>query len=222
MYPIYLNSKLEGYGIDSFVKRMTKICEEHKEKKRAIAFVFLIYDFTNPEIRKVLKDKIYWDALNDISGETLTVFSIDYKPKKHKKIIRKHENRGFEYITAIRSFENPNSASNKIAQTYFEKTEISFPSMLFFQVEKNEVIDSLLIELREKTVEQSAIEIQEYLTVAKEALKDVTKENRQNYKEMFNLISQNVAAKETKNKIKRVSKNAGGIVGLASLIVGLT
>ena len=222
MYPIYLDSEFEGHDVDSFVKKMTEICGTHKKEGRALAFAFLIYDFKNPQIRKVLQDDIYWDALNEISGATLTVFSSHYKAKKHKKIRKKYENRGFEYMTAISSFENPNSASNKIAKKYFEETKITFPSLLFFQVDDNKVIDSLLIELKEKTIEESALEIQEYIQSAIDGISKVTNENKKNYKEMFDLISQNVSARETKNHIKRVSKDAGSVVGLVSSVVGLT
>ena len=79
MYKIFLNSKNEALSFNSFKDKMIEICNSHREKNKALAFAFILYDFENPQISKVLNDEEYWLALNKISGEYLSVFSINYK-----------------------------------------------------------------------------------------------------------------------------------------------
>ena len=79
MYTIYQNTTNEGYDINSFTECMISICNEHKKANRVLAFAFILYDFENPHLWKVLNDQVYWLALNEISGKYLTVFSLNYK-----------------------------------------------------------------------------------------------------------------------------------------------
>ena len=52
MYEVYLNSNDEGHSVGSFENKMIQICESHMNENRALAFAFLIYDFTNPNLWK--------------------------------------------------------------------------------------------------------------------------------------------------------------------------
>jgi len=216
MVTIYLNSKDEVLSIESFEQNMIQICEEHKKEKRALAFAFLIYDFTNANLRKVLNDEEYWMALNQISGENLTVFSLNYKPKREDLLGGEKSYYGFQYLTSIQTTRNLTTESNKIADKYFEGTNITFPSLLFFQVNENLITDSLLIKLKEKNIEDSFNEIKDYIKAAVDSLGKVEEENKGNFKEMFDLITDNVQSKYTKNEIIRVIRNAGTVGALLS------
>lgn len=220
MYTVYLNSNDEGHSLDSFENKMIEICESHKNENRALAFAFLIYDFTNPNLWKVLNDREYWLALNEVSGEYLTVFSLNYKEKAKRRQSRSAFN-GMQYMTAVNTSKNLTKATNSLTEKYFGNSNYSFPSILFFQINNQEITDSLIIELKEETVEQSFIELKDYIISATEALKRITEENRGNYNEIFNLLESSVEAKMANRKMKRVSKNFGSIIGLISSIKGL-
>ena len=215
MFTVYLNSEDEGHSIESFEEKMIHICEEHKKKKRALAFAFIIYDFTNANLCKVIDDRQYWLALNQISGENLTVFSLNYQPKENPYRGNKPP-RGFEYLTSIETSGNLTTDSKRIADKYFEGTNITFPSLLFFQVNENSITDSLLIKLKQKNIEDSFNEIKGYIESAVQSLSKVEEENKQNFKEMFDLIAGNVQSEYSKNEIKRVIKDAGPVIGLLS------
>ena len=42
---------------ENLLDEILDICKQHKEEKRALAFAFLIYDFKDAAIHKVLKDE---------------------------------------------------------------------------------------------------------------------------------------------------------------------
>lgn len=85
MHPIYQNSTNKEFSLKSFSERMVDICNKHRKENRAMAFAFILYDLQNPQVSKILNDREYWLALNDISGKYLTIFSLNYqKPPKRR------------------------------------------------------------------------------------------------------------------------------------------
>lgn len=92
---------------------------------------------------------------------------------------------------------------------------------MFFQVDNESVIDSLLIELKEERIEPAFLELKDYLKSSVEALKQISLENRGNIKEIFDCLESNVKSTQSIKKVKRVFKNAGNIIGLISSIKGL-
>lgn len=82
MIPIYLHDKSghDSYFYDEFESDFLRICETHREEGRALAFAFILYDFTSPQVAKVLRDQDYWNALDQLSGKYLTVFSFHTRP----------------------------------------------------------------------------------------------------------------------------------------------
>ena len=222
MYTIYHNSNAEGHNFQSFKDEMIQICNQHRKENRALAFAFILYNFENPQLWKVLNDREYWLSLNDISGEYITVFSLNYiEPKK----LRKHQQdefRGLEYLTNISTDLNPSEGAKELIQKYFgTEIKVKYPAVLFFQVDNNSVIDSLLVELKEEMIEPAFLELKEYLKSSVEALKQITPENRGNIKEIFDCLESNVKSTQSVKKIKRVFKNSGNLIGLISSLKGL-
>jgi hypothetical protein len=203
---------------------MIQICNQHRIEKRALAFAFILYDFENPQLWKVLSDNEYWLSLNEISGEYITVFSLNYKVRK-KTIQRKRQNNGFggfEYLINIPTNLNPSKGTNELISKYFgNEIQVKYPAVLFFQVDNESIIDSLLIELKEERIEPAFIELKDYLKSSVEALKQIAPENRGNIKEIFDCLESNVESTQSVKKIKRVFKNAGNLIGLLSSIKGL-
>jgi hypothetical protein len=224
MYTIYHNSNDEGHSFQSFKDEMIQICNQHRIEKRALAFAFILYDFENPQLWKVLSDNEYWLSLNEISGEYITVFSLNYKVRK-KNIQRKQQNNGFggfEYLINIPMNLNPSKGTNELISKYFgDEIQVKYPAVLFFQVDNESIIDSLLIELKEERIEPAFLELKDYLKSSVEALKQIAPENRGNIKEIFDCLESSVESTQSVKKIKRVFKNAGNLIGLLSSIKGL-
>lgn len=76
MIPIYEQSSGRGIGLslESFINRFDQICTQHLAEGRAKAFAFIFYDFTNQEIRKILKDQGVFAQLDRLSGKDLSIF----------------------------------------------------------------------------------------------------------------------------------------------------
>lgn len=213
MHTIYNNSNVKGYDYESFKKEMIEICNQHRNEKRALAFAFILYDFENPQVKKILEDKDYWLALNSISGEYLTIFSLDYKEEGFKRI---------RYMTNFSTYNNPSEGTNKLIKKYFGSNfKVKYPAVLFFQVDNKHIIDSLLIELKEEMIESAFLELKEYLNSSVDALKQISPGYRDNIKEIFDNLEINVKHTQSIRSAKRVLKNVGNITGLLSAIKGL-
>jgi len=199
---------------------MIQICNEHQNKGRAIAFAFILFDFGNPQLWKILDDEKYWLALNEISGEYLTVFSLNYKIKK--KQVPRSSVKLTQMLTSISTYYNPSSGTNELIRKYFgSEIQIQYPAILFFQVDDNSVIDSLLIELKEEEIEPSFLELKSYIKKAAETLKKVKGKDKSNRKKIFDQLVRDIKRTKTTVKIKRSLRDGGDILGLISSVIGL-
>ncbi len=59
------NSQGDFYGADKLEKYILQTCQEHKTDRRALAFAFIVYDFGNPHIEKILNNGGYYNAFNE-------------------------------------------------------------------------------------------------------------------------------------------------------------
>ena len=75
MHSVCLNARGQNQDFQEFEESMLQICKEHQTTRRALAFAFILYDFNNAHVAKILKDPDYWQSLHQISGNYLTVFS---------------------------------------------------------------------------------------------------------------------------------------------------
>ncbi|MBI5893418.1 MAG: hypothetical protein HZB79_07190 [Deltaproteobacteria bacterium] len=225
MYSILLNSENEGHSFNSFSDKFIQICKEHKDQGRALAFAFIFYDFENAQISKVLQDTDYWLSLNAISGKYLTVFSLHRKPKvkyKRRRKVKTDNHVFYNMVSILGNFNNPSESSNTLIEKYFGKDiQIKYPAVMFFQVHNDKVIGYTLIELDEQEIEPAFIELKTYIAKAVEILKQITDENKQNSKEIFNLIESQVKRIRIRKVAKQTVKNITSLVELASSIVGL-
>lgn len=122
MIPIYEQGNGEGIGhsFDSLIMRFRQICKTHTETKRAHAFAFIFYDFTNISIREVLKSQGGFIKLDRLSGNKLSVFYLH----SDNKILNKKFNKTFRNVFEIE-----------------ETIELPFVLFLKFDGEINEIED---------------------------------------------------------------------------------
>lgn len=206
MVPIYIMNEGVGIEFKDFEDRMIRICNEHKEQNRALAFAFILYDFNNPNIRKILEDDVYWMDLHTTSGKYLTIFSLHYKNKQFKFK---------DFMTRVDTDGMLNINTNLLIERYFGKDmDVTYPSLLFFQVDKSTIIDSLIISLTEKDLENSFNELKEYVNTSITALKKITPENKINYQEIFDRLEEQLSRINTKKNIRRVKDKATPVISL--------
>src|SRR5664280_1916028 len=117
----------KGFSPEEFEREFPLICQSHRDKGRALAFAFILYDFADAQVIKVLDDSVYWDALDRISGSYLTIFSFHITPlgklgmglKKRRKVTK--QNHLFSYSNSF------------IEKQFGIELPASQPLLLFFQ-----------------------------------------------------------------------------------------
>jgi hypothetical protein len=200
MIPVYLsqNNGRQGYGFDEFSRKFFDICDSHRRDGRALAFAFILYSYSNPEVRKVLDDKDYWDALDEISGNRLSVYSF-ISPHGRKR------QQPIQFLTGVRLADLKQSKA--FVEEYF-KVDLfeDHPSILFFQVSDNKVSDACLVKITAKSVENCFDEIKNILKTATDSIKDIQPEFSKNSDEIFQLIKSDLFQRKgliiVKNAIK--------------------
>jgi len=196
MYPIYIEKVRSGEGITvaNFVTKFKEICSTHHREGRASSFAFIIHDFTNPEITKVLDDKNYFNALDEISGSNLTIFYLHLTSEKNKKI---------EFLGKERFVRDLTSEVNNFLVEEFElDREISTPAILFFQIKDKQIIDFFFCSLTERTIEKAFLEIENLIKKSVSVIKQITPENKGNYPEIFTLIKNEIDSIKAIKSIK--------------------
>ena len=76
------------------------------------------------------------------------------------------------------------------------KENLPSPSILFFQVKDNNIIDYTFAQIRKEKIEEAFNEIKGIIKTAIDSLKDVKSENRHNSVELFNLIKGSIESSE--------------------------
>lgn len=186
MYPIYIEKVRTGEGItvENFVKTFKEICSTHHKEGRASSFAFIIHDFTNPEITKVLDDKNYFNALDEISGNNLTIFYLHLSDEKNKKV---------QFLGKERLVKDLTKEMNDFLVQEFElEREISTPAILFFQIKDKQINDFFFCSVKERTIEKAFLEIENLIKRSVSVIKQISPENRENYPEIFTLIKNEI------------------------------
>ena len=194
--------------LNSFKSEISSLCKSQKDNDKALAFAFIVYDFKNPSIRKILKDDEYWDSLNSISGNRLGVFYLDTKESSNLKssniginnsIIDDsystesrdyNSSRGFSMMTKISISPITLTTTNHFIKQLFNiENNIETPFIIFFQANsEEEILDSFFVQLNKNNIEESYKELEEIITKAVESVESVKDENKFEDEAIFNLI----------------------------------
>jgi hypothetical protein len=207
MFPIYINKTKENVDFDFFIDNFQRICRFHQTQGRASAFAFIIYDFENIHLRKILMDTDYWDTLDRTSGNYMTIFSLFEEQTKQRfndTLFPKKVRMKFDAVK-IDTTNDLGLSYRQIIELFFGGTDFPSPSILFFQVDEEQITDSFFVELKENKIEDGFIELKNIIDKSIEAIKDITPENKKNFKEIFHMLEINVNSaiwwKKTKKKV---------------------
>ena len=112
---ILIDGEIHYIEEKEFTGSINDLCEKHKNDNRALAFAFLIYDFENPQIIKVLDDTDYWNALHHTSGKLLSIYYIHSREEKFAEDLEEAspiEKRGLYRATTEEKYKAVSSAVN--------------------------------------------------------------------------------------------------------------
>ena len=204
MVPIqtFKNGQIIDVRKGELFQTITQICSDHKRENKSLAFGFILFNDTNPQIFKILNDIDYWRALDKTSGKYISLF-----------YIVQHDNY-FGQDLDVDCNEKRNlweiNSSEKyipILSNYFKlDNKLNLPAVLFFQEHEGLLTDYFLLGLDEKKIEESFWELQEYIQRAVDSLVEVKKEYYSNSREIFNLLKNGVESQKLKRKIFKTTQ----------------
>jgi hypothetical protein len=124
---------------DELKRYLIDLCQQSK-RSRVVAFGCIVYDEGTAEVRKLLKDEDYYEALDRASGQNFEVFAI----KDEEKYGKDEPTRiTMDLMTAAssRRSESKGYYFSQLLKEYFdeEKTTLAYPSLLLFLVEEERV-----------------------------------------------------------------------------------
>lgn len=210
MIPIFLHEadSKRGYLYRDFETDFLNICDQHRVHQRALFFAFILYDFTSPQVAKMLDDHNYWLALDKISGKKLSVFSFHTTP----------------WVISSRCKEaelniDPDEKTQIMLSKYFDTEDaISYPSLLFFQVEKQTLIDHFWLKVKSEKIEEVFIEIKRSIVESVKSVKGVLPENYKNSQDIFNLVRRGLSDQNFRIVMSKAIKNAPNVASLIGLL----
>lgn len=191
MHPIIYPNKINN-NPDQLREYILNVCSTHKAEKRALAFAFIVADLHNPHVNKILKDHDYINSLHEISGKTLTVFFM-MDNYVNKTINKATQSNIMLLELGVEPINTPPSIMPKqLASILIEEEILSTPAILFFQVDNFVVTDFFITNLTENKIEDGFLEIKDIIEKAVNSLSEVKEDYYGNYKELFNLIKQDI------------------------------
>jgi hypothetical protein len=201
------------HAFEEFQEQLVKICEDHRGSGRAMLFAFILYDYRNAQLLKVLRDADYWRALDHLAGKSLTVFTIRAaEPLESYEI----ERRGMHGVDGP---GDPGMKYQLILRSYFGLRErLTLPAVLFFQVHDGEVVDHELWQLQQQRVEDAFVELRDAIGLVVTALEKVEDENRGNAVELFNLVKRRIGEERTKVRILKGLKAIRAVKDITSFV----
>ncbi len=229
MVPIFVKDG-ERIESDQFVEYILNKCKEHRERNRALAFSFLVYDFEDYTIKKIIEDKDYWTTLDRISGEYLSIFYVNSHDSWYKKRIAEIQEEENENGLELTSTDALASHPSRAKSTPLEKTiellrnefkiggSINHPFIIFFQIDGENIIDFIIVELKEKKIENAFLELKDLIENAVDSVRNVTPDNYENYREIFNLIRNSLSDYRFLNFIANSVLNNKKIITIINLI----
>lgn len=200
MKPVLISTESgENLSKEDFISKILKVCREHHEAKRALAFAFLVYDTEDASIIKVLKDNIYWEALNKVAGRFLTVFYVEsshpvaLKPSDSSESRASHSEQHFGYMTAV---DLRGLGADRVKETVLGSfglsSDLKTPFVLFFQTDGELVLDHFAVTLHSDKIEESFLELKSHIGSAVSSVKEVQEKNFNNHQPIFELIKNEV------------------------------
>lgn len=210
MVPIRFRKDGQFYhlGNDEFRNNILELCNKHRDENRALCFCFLFHDYSNPQIFKILADDDYWNALHEISGHFLSIFYIAINEETFGQDLDEHDGTEKRGLFGLKTEKDFAEVVKPMLKKYFDIEEpIHLPSLIFFQADGQGVTDYFAIELNEQRVEESFLELRDYISNSVNTLKGVQPINYGNTEAIFNLLRETVTGRNLKRRVFKATQS---------------
>lgn len=134
-----------------------------------VVFGVLVYDETTAELRKLLQDRDYWDALDKASGPSFEIFAV--RDEEHEQAAPPN----LEMLTAAslsRAVDRQRYFSTLVKRCFGEDARLVYPSLLLFVISNAAVLQSRVVPLARGTVEQTFQRLQALVTLIAGGVED--------------------------------------------------
>lgn len=185
-----------NFTTESLFDYIIEVATEHQKQARAFAFAFIVVDFEDAHVSKILSDEDYLNALDSIAGEYLTIFYLDSEYMKlTSEMAKKSRSRWMEF--GMEKVDAPPSYSpSYLAEKLINDKNLPSPSIIFFQVDGFKIIDHTIARLRKPEIESGFNEMKKIIKNGIEGISKVENENRENRKEIFSLLKTSIEGSE--------------------------
>jgi hypothetical protein len=153
-------------------KVLASYLHEHCANQTTAAFGALVYDESCADLRRLLRDKDYWEALDLVSGPHMEIFAI-----RDSTAPEPDEERSMEFLTAT-STPGPwrqDYYFSTLMKEYFGRARrlAKYPLLLVFIVEDRRVIFSRLIDIDGAGIDEIFRSLSALLSTIAKAIVDV-------------------------------------------------
>ncbi|MCL2722560.1 MAG: hypothetical protein FWD47_14615 [Treponema sp.] len=223
MVPI-IKSQQDGYEAETFVEDVTQKALNSIKEKKILTHCIFIYSHLNPIAVKLLNDNIFYEALNDISGEYVNIYHAESEiretiTKPYRTITTKpnrNSNNG-QFIemlvnidsTNYRESKKINSVVNNLNKMFSLNINTMNPGLLFFQLDttNKNIENTFYYELTESSVEDLFHDIKKIINIIVGCICDVKIENIDNQFEIFHLYLQNLKSHKIYYKLCKITSH---------------
>jgi hypothetical protein len=210
----WFRSTIARYSGEKFIDNLPRICKDLHNELGVLTFGIIVYDETTPELRKILRDKDYWDALDKASGDRMVIFSLIDR-------VEREYNRSIGLMVAGRpSYSDKcKSYSHLLKELFGNEALLVYPYVIFFQVVGEQIHDYRLVPLKRKDVWESTKAIQDLFSSISDVLNNVLPEYYGNRREIFELVKSDLLRQEYKVYILQGPKKLSDFVGIIKNLV---
>jgi len=186
------------------------LCAQSR-RSGVVAFGCMVYDETTVELRKLLRDQDYWDALDKVSGPNFEIFAIKDEQKYGQDV-----SKSFELMTAA-SLSRSRSRGyyfSKLLKEYFneEKMALAYPSFVLFLVENQKVTHCRLIPLSRDSTHKVFLRLQEMFTTIADSIEEWRTDGAKSASSLWDIMKKNLLEQDYTIYIQDAPKDSAKAV----------
>jgi hypothetical protein len=212
-------------------KRKSNIKKQHSllqfikyGKKNQLNFLLyglIVYDETNPEIRKMLNDNDFWSGLSKASGDRLAVFAIRDKRtnlsinNNISKDNQDHSEQIMYDISELKDSDYKKSYSMLISELLGYELKIQHPFVILFQIIEHKAHGFQIIKIPSPKSDIYG-SFKELFNAINLVLQDITQENFKNKIEIMTLVKNEIRNRKFKQNFIKAVKPIAEFISIIS------
>lgn len=182
------------------------LCAQSKHSG-VVIFGCIVYDETTVELRKLLRDEDYWDALDKDSGPNFEIFAV--------KDEEKYGQDAPDYIEMLTAASISRSRSrgyyfSSLLKEYFgeEKTAMAYPSLVLFLVEDQRVTHCRLIPLSRDSTHKVFLRLQRMFTTIADSIEEWRSGGTESASKLWDIMKENLLEQDYTIYIQNAPANS--------------